>query len=223
MLAGALRALRVGRRSTRALGRTDQGPVHVEGVVADEFVSLKLLAAELGLDRSNMRKYALKVGVKPHKRRTPDSAGQLTLAVTAAEAKFLRAKRREQGFLEASRPVSTEVGVFYIIQLVPELDPRRLKFGFADDIQARLAQHRTSAPTAQLLKTWPCRRPWEGTVIDSLSGAGCRLILNEVYECEDVPAVVERADAIFSLLPPPDERPALSERSPHHANPRGSA
>lgn len=83
--------------SARPLGRTDQGPVHVEGVVADEFVSLKLLAAELGLDRSNMRKYALKVGVKPHKRRTPDSAGQLTLAVTAAEAKFLRAKRRGTG------------------------------------------------------------------------------------------------------------------------------
>lgn len=82
--------------------------------MADDFVSLKLLAAELGLDRSNMRKYALKTGVRPHKRRTADSAGQLTLAVTAAEAELLRTKRSEQGSLEASRPVVTEVGVFCI-------------------------------------------------------------------------------------------------------------
>ncbi len=182
--------------------------------MADEFVSLKLLAAELGLDRSNMRKYALKVGVKPHSRRTPDSGGQLTLAVSAAEAEFIRTKCREQGFLESSRPVSAEVGAFYIIQLVPDLDPRRVKFGFADDIRARLDHHRTSAPTAVVVKTWPCRRAWEGTVMDCLVAAGCKLILNEVYECDDVTAVVERANAIFALLPSPDMRPALSESSP---------
>jgi hypothetical protein len=39
----------------------------------EEFVSLKQLAGELGLDRSNTRKYVLKSGVRPHKRRTPDS------------------------------------------------------------------------------------------------------------------------------------------------------
>lgn len=182
--------------------------------MADDFVSLKLLAAELGLDRSNIRKYALKIGVKPHRRRTADSGGQLTLAVSSAEAEFIRTKRREQGFLESSRPVSAEVGVFYIIQLIPDLDPCRLKFGFADDIRARLDQHRTSAPTAAVVKTWPCRRAWEGTVIDCLAAAGCKLILNEVYECGDVTAIVGRADAIFALLPAPDMRPALSDSSP---------
>lgn len=183
--------------------------------MAEEFVSLKSLAVELGLDRSNMRKYVLKVGVKPHKRRTPDSAGQLTLAVTSAEAEVVRAKRREQGFLEASRPVAREVGIFYVIQLVPELDPTRLKFGYADDIQARLAQHRTSAPTARVVQTWPCRRAWEGTVIDCLAAAGCKLILNEVYDCDHVDVVIRRADALFDLLPSPDKRPPLSDRSPH--------
>jgi hypothetical protein len=100
---------------------------------ADEFVSLKSLAVELGLDRSNMRKYVLKAGVTPHKRRTPDSAGQLTLAVTSDEADSIRTRRREQGFLGGARPVPSEVGVFYVVQLVPELDSRRVKFGYADD------------------------------------------------------------------------------------------
>jgi hypothetical protein len=190
--------------------------------MANDFVSLKVLATELGLDRSNMRKYAIKVGVKPHKRRTPDSGGQLTLAVSGAEADFIRTKRREQGFLQGSKPVAAESGLFYIIQLVPDLDANRVKFGFADDIQTRLAQLRTAAPTAQVVKTWPCRRAWEGTIIDTVSAAGCRLILNEVYECDDLAVVVERADAVFGLLPPPDRPPVISDRSPHTSASGGS-
>src|SRR5947199_6661713 len=98
--------------------------------MAEEYVSLKQLARELGLDRSNTRKYVLKHGIRPHKRRTPDSASQLTLALTVEEAELIRAKRREEGFLGASKPVSKDVGVFYVIRLIPEFDPRRIKLGF---------------------------------------------------------------------------------------------
>jgi hypothetical protein len=58
----------------------------------EEFVSLKQLAIELGLDRSNARKYVLKNGIRPHKRRTPDSGGQQTLALTVEEATQIREK-----------------------------------------------------------------------------------------------------------------------------------
>ena len=77
----------------------------------EEFVSLKQLAAELGLDRSNTRKYVLKSGVRPHKRRTPDSGSQLTLALTMEEADRIRAKRRDEGFLGASKAVVREAGI----------------------------------------------------------------------------------------------------------------
>jgi len=46
-------------------------------------------------------------------------------------------------------------GYFYIIQLVPEALPNRVKIVFADNVATRLAEHRTDAPTAKLLKTWP--------------------------------------------------------------------
>jgi len=184
--------------------------------MAAEYVSLKQLAEELRLERSNIRKYVLKQGIHPHKRRTPDSASQLTLALTVDEAEFIRAKRREEGFHGASKPVSKEVGVFYLIRLIPEFDPRRIKLGFADEIASRLAQHRTAAPTAVLVRTWPCKRSWEGTVIDCLAGTACRLIQNEVFECEDVDALVKKADELFSLLPAPERRPILSEHSPHN-------
>src|SRR5262249_51860396 len=105
-----------------------------ESNMAEEFVSLKQLAADLGMDRSHARRYVLRLGFPPHKRRTPDSQNQLTLAVTIPEAEVIRNKRREAGFFQSTKPVVSEVGVFYVIRLVPELDPRRLKLGFADDL-----------------------------------------------------------------------------------------
>jgi len=181
----------------------------------EEFVSLKQLATELDLDRSSTRKYVLKSGVRPHKRRTPDSGSQLTLALTVEDADRIRAKRREEGFLGASKAVSKEFGYFYAIRLIPELDPRRIKLGFADDVGIRMAQHRTAAPTAFLVKHWPCKRSWEGTAIDCLA-VGCRLILNEVYECEDIDGLLVRGDQFFGLLPAPDEKTQLSDHSPHN-------
>lgn len=174
------------------------------------------------MDRSHARRYILRLGVEPKKRRTPDSGGQLTLTVSADEASYILRARKEQGFLGSSKPVENEVGQFYIIQLIPELDPTRVKLGFADDVNTRLAQHRTSAPTATLLKSWPCKRSWEGTIIDAIASVGGKLILNEVFEFEDLQPVIKRADELFALLPNPSKRIPLSEKSPHvsvNANP----
>ena len=182
-----------------------------------EFVSLKELAEEFGIDRTNLRKYVRRHGVKPHERRTRDSGHQLTLAVTIPEAETIRAHRRGEGFFDSPKPMPKEVGDFYVIRLVPELDPRRIKLGFADDTDSRLAQHRTAAPTAVVVKSWPCRRTWESTAMDCLSGRDCKLILNEVFECEDVDALIRKADELFSLLPPPESKPELAEYSPYNA------
>lgn len=182
---------------------------------SSDYVSLKSLADELGLDRSNMRKYVKKSGLEPHKRRTPDSANQLTLAITPDEADFIRNRRRSEGY-DSQTTVTRDAGVFYIIQLVPELDLRRLKLGFADDLDARLSQHRTAAPTATVLNSWPCKRSWETTVMDALTAKGCRLILNEVFECDSPDELVTFANQLFELLPNPASRPSLSEHSPHN-------
>jgi len=152
----------------------------------EEFVSIKTLAERLGMDRSHARRYVLKLGFHPKKRRMPDSANQLTLTLTAAEADAVVKRRKEEGFLDTERAVGNQHGVFYVVQLVPDLDPRRLKLGFAVDVNERISQHRTAAPTAACLRTWPCRRSWESTAIDCITRAGCRLIVNEVYEADDL-------------------------------------
>ncbi len=115
----------------------------------ERYISLKTLAEQLGLDRSNARKVVLKLGIRPRKWRTPDSRNQLALTVTEVEAQAVLRRREECGFTATPREIVPDVGVFYIIQLVPELEPGRIKLGFAADIQDRLAQHRTASATAE--------------------------------------------------------------------------
>ncbi|MFH1110015.1 MAG: hypothetical protein V1790_12605 [Planctomycetota bacterium] len=167
----------------------------------DEYVSLKELAITLGMDRSHARRYVLKLGYQPVKQRTADSGNQLALCVTRLEADAILERRAEQGFLATGGAiVQNEFGCLYAIQLVPDLDHRRIKLGFAVDVTDRLNQHRTAAPTARLLKTWACRRTWEAAAIESIA-LGCRHIGGEVFECSDPAEMVARGDAFFAIMP----------------------
>ncbi|HMM51470.1 MAG TPA: hypothetical protein PKD87_07625 [Burkholderiaceae bacterium] len=185
--------------------------------MSDDYLSIKDLAKRLGMDRSHARRYVMKLGYSFHKRRTPDSGSQLTLCVTNAEADEIVSLRADKGFTASTVVAISDVGVFYVIQLVPDLDPKRLKLGFAESLEQRLSQHRTAAPTARVLRAWPCKRPWELTAIDALTREGCRLILNEVFECDDLDTLVKRGDAFFSMLPAPDVRAPLASASPLNA------
>jgi hypothetical protein len=186
-------------------------------VASDEFVAIKDLAKRLGMDRSHARRYVLKLGYTFHKRRTPDSGSQLTLCVTSAEADQIVSQRADKGFIASTVVAVSDVGVFYVIQLVPDLDTKRLKLGFAESLEQRLSQHRTAAPTACVLRAWPCKRSWEITAIDALTREGCRLILNEVFECDEPDSLVARGDAFFGMLPQPDVRAPLAKTSPLNA------
>lgn len=181
-----------------------------------DFVFLADLATEFGLDRSNTRKYVLRQGVVPHKRRAPGAGSQRALALYTHEADLIRDTRQAEGYTSAGVTGATQVqasGFFYLIRLVPELDAGRIKLGFANDTTVRLAQHRTAAPTAVLVRSWPCRRSWEAAVMDCLTSNRCRLLGGEVYECDDVDALVRTADALFVMLPGPERRPPLSQHS----------
>ena len=39
--------------------------------------------------------------------------------------------------------------------------------------------------------------------MDALTASGCRFILNEVFECENLDDLLRRGDSFFSLLPEP--------------------
>jgi hypothetical protein len=91
-------------------------------------------------------------------------------------------------------------GWFYLIQLEPDHDPGRLKVGFTTDLDGRLRHHRCSAPFAKYTKTWPCRRVWERTAIDSVT-SGLEQLHTEVFRAPSVNEVEERGDRFFSVMP----------------------
>lgn len=179
-------------------------------------ISIRELADRIGIDKSNLLKWIKankdELGVATARRmQTPDSGGNRTIVFSEEECERIVRLRDEQGFGGTPSELA-ETGQFYIIQLIPEFDPNRIKLGFAMDVNQRLSQHRTSAPTAICKATWPCKRLWEATVIDYLTLGHCRLISNEVFECDDIEALVQRAEKLFAIMPSPETRIALSER-----------
>ena len=169
----------------------------------NDFVTLKELAEELGLDRSNLRKYAKKLEIEFVRVRTPESRNQLTLAVTVRGAEYIRHCRKSAGFSK-NTPVKESLpnfGVFYAV--VPDISarPNRLKFGFTTDLQNRISAHRTCCPEAQLISQWQCKRTWDRAIIDSISSTGgITKISGEVYDCDDVELVINHLNQLFFLM-----------------------
>jgi hypothetical protein len=125
-----------------------------------ELVGIPEIAKRLNLDNTSVRRFiaregdALKIQIQRGKSDrvllTRDDAEKL---IASYEARRTPLPVNDQDTATFDRR-----GYFYIIQLVPEAIPNRVKLGFADSVERRLADHRTSAPTAKLLKTWPCKR-----------------------------------------------------------------
>ena len=60
-------------------------------------VTIGELAAELGIDRSTLRRFAIKNGFTMSKTRTRETRNQLTLAFTPEDAEAIREMRQRQG------------------------------------------------------------------------------------------------------------------------------
>ena len=165
-------------------------------------VTLRDLAMEIGMDRSNARKYILAAGFEFIRIRTKEAHNQLTLALVKEDAETVLQLREDGGFGPLQKPVEFNSGFFYIIQIVPDLDPLRIKLGFTTDTQTRLSTYRTVSPTATLLKAWPCKRQWEHTAIESITREGCTEISNEVFSAKDPKRTVVLGDNFFKIMPP---------------------
>jgi hypothetical protein len=196
----------------------------------EDYVSFYELAKRLGVSydtvRRSVAKYGDELGIAVQKMKTPGSKGALTQCISGDDANTLVA------FLE-NRPKSDQIGggdenevsfrrfgYFYIIQVVPELMPNRVKIGYTDNLDQRLREHQTSAPTARFAKHWECKRSWDQAVMDSITREGCALVMNEVYE-GDVESFVSRANAFVAMLPASSTEVPLADSSPLRLAPDG--
>jgi len=169
----------------------------------------------IGIDtvRRHVDKMKVELGITPTKQKTQSSSGSLVNCLSLDDSNLFinyfetKDKPSDESF-QYSR-----YGYFYIIQLIPEFDPNRVKIGFADNVEKRLQEHKTSSPTAKLLKSWSCKRSWDQSAMDSITRTECKLIMNEVYEGE-IEGFLKRADDFFAVMPKPEMKRELSKYSP---------
>lgn len=180
-----------------------------------EMISIIEIAKRLKVDTSTVRRLIAKESDSLKLDLHRGKQDRLFLSKDDAD-KLIASYETRRGSVAAIEVDETKFdryGSFYVIQLVPEALPNRVKLGYADNVNQRLNEHRTAAPTAKLLKSWPCKRSWDYAAMDSITREGCKLVLNEVYE-GDINGFLVRAEQFFALMPNPDNEKELSEHSP---------
>jgi hypothetical protein len=111
--------------------------------------------------------------------------------------------------VEEVSPTDDRFGFFYLIQLVPEALPNGIKIGFADNVDRRLDEHKTAAPTAKMLKSWPCKRSWDYAAMASITREAVSWFLMRCSKAK-VQGFIDRGDRFFAMMPTPDSERELS-------------
>jgi hypothetical protein len=190
-----------------------------------EYLTYSEIADRLGVGIDTVRRSVKRLSkthdIKPLYQKTPSSKGTRVYCLSIDDANVLFSWFEDRGQTASEEPNDLasfqRYGYFYIIQLVPELMPQRVKIGYTDSLENRLCEHQTSAPTAKYVKTWECKRSWDQAAMDSITREGCQLVMNEVYEGE-IDGFLTRADAFFTVMPKRDNRVPLSKHSPLYEN-----
>jgi hypothetical protein len=186
-----------------------------------DYVPIMEIAETLGIDpttvRRIIRRYGQDLGLVLERKKSNARNGRWVDCLSMDD------RNRLVDFYESNRGITEETvgeslargrfGEFYIMQVVPEAIPNRVKIGYSDDLEKRMTEHRTAAPTANLLGHWPCKRSWDHAAMDAITREGCHLVLNEVYEGE-IEGFLERAQGFFAQMPHPSHSVPLSENSP---------
>ena len=172
-----------------------------------------ILKVSIDTIRRNIRAKKSELGLKPQKVKTPDSKGALVGCLSIDDSDKLIRYYETKGIPEITSSSARNFGYFYIIQLIPEFHPKRVKIGYADDVDKRFKEHQTASPTARLLGFWPCKRSWDQSAMGSITRSGCKLVLNEVYE-GDIDGFMQRAKEFFNIMPDDKFRIEISEHSP---------
>ena len=171
-------------------------------------VSSQQIAEELGITRRHVLRQidrrADQLGIKVIRGRRNEIL--LSRADADALVEDFGARRRTQPSSSIDATSNDGFGYVYVIQLLPKELSLRHKLGYTDNVEQRLRDHRTTAPTLELVKAWRCKPTWEKAAIAAITNCECEQIggpNSEVYD-GDTDVFVERAGAFFSLMPQPN-------------------
>jgi len=177
-------------------------------VSTDNRIAIVDLADDLQVRKQRIFKILPRLGIRPTQRRDVARKNQNVATITHAEAQAIRTEIERPLDPASIDPLSREFGVaysedtgyFYLIQLEPQHDPGRFKVGFTTDLDGRMRKHRCSAPFAQYIQTWPCKRVWERAAVDCAT-KNCEQLHTEVFRAEELEIVAAHACSFFALMP----------------------
>ena len=165
-----------------------------------DLIPMKKVAQELGVHKDYalrlVHRLAEELGLRPQR----GQRNAMFLSRQDTDRLVQAYQPRAAHNRHASNRVSTGLGYFYLIQLHPADLPNRFKIGYTNNMDVRLSDHKTSAPTLSLVKSWPCKRTWEEAARASITREACQWVGGEVFD-GDLQGLLARADAFFSLMP----------------------
>ena len=119
----------------------------------ENFVTFQESATDNGVGIDTIRRNAKKLELEITRRKTHSSKGALVNCLSRDDADKLKAffdNRQNYESDSSSNDISVQrYGYFYLIQLIPEALPRRVKIGYTDNLEQRLSEHRTAASTSR--------------------------------------------------------------------------
>lgn len=125
--------------------------------------------------------------------------GHISKGLTQSQINYIRKNYMAPVFNQhEKKQTGSDDGVFYVILLVPEFSKTRIKVGFTENIDARLRSHMVSAPTAEVLKTYPCKRSWEGYLLAVVERHG-KCIRTEVFDIPKLDPLLRDLATAFRL------------------------
>ena len=165
----------------------------------EELISIIDIAEIHGKRRQSLHKIVSRLGFNVVKKKSDKGRGQSINHITAADYEVLK-KHLQRVVKSAAETAIVGSGAFYVIQLEPQLDPGRIKVGFTENLDERLRSHRTSAPFAEIVASWPCKSLWERTAIECVTQSSEQLY-SEVFRTESIGNLIERGNCFFDLMP----------------------
>ena len=167
-----------------------------------QLITFQEVATRCGIAKTTVFKIVERLGIQKHKRKSSERHGQHEACISEKDLERVRSDiraRRKSPSQDRPSPTSPESGVFYLIQLEPELEPSRFKVGFSSNMDERLRKHKCIAPYAKVLKTWPCKSLWEKTAIDCITKE-CKQLHTEVFSTDSINTVIEEGDQFFGRM-----------------------
>jgi len=156
-------------------------------------ITVSALAKELSMDKSNLLKLIDTLNIVKGMVRVPPH-NQEMICIRDRDANAIRNHRSEFKY------PTVKVNVFYAISLVPELSTNRVKFGVTSNLKSRLLTHRTTSPSAFILKHWEVDPVHELTLISIATNNKDTRHSCEVFTLQDVNKSIGLIDTVVQYI-----------------------